>query len=580
MVVPLMLSCLIGCGGNVDHSSSYRLHDDFAHQVVIDLKDNLSTAEVEEFAHDYNLTLHPTPLYDSTREEIADLGANDRDALLDRLHKDSRVEIAEPLTEVHASMTPNDPMFKDQWGMQKVNAETAWNYTTGRGVTVAVIDTGVACYDRDGFHKLTDLQQTECVPGWNFIGNNDLAADDYSHGSHVAGTIAQSTNNGVGAVGLAHHARIMPVKVLNGSGSGSNAGVADGIRWAADHGAQVINMSLGGGPNSPIMQKSITYAISRGVTVVAAAGNSGGKIEFPGGSDGVIGVSATEPSDALAKFSCRGEGIDLGAPGTGILQQTICDGGKKKCEEYKAYNGTSMASPHVAGAAALVVSMGVSNPDKVEQYLRDSARKLDDSESSKNLYGSGILDAGAAVRLVTFKHAMWRIIALLGLTAYLGFTVKRRGTSPWNLKFLLGALIAGPGLFFFAPLVLPRSEFIVDLLARPFADMDLMLVGQSLHRWLPLATVLVPFALTTICLGHRTLRQMVAGLSVGTAAYLAAAIYLNENVSPLGHAATVIWMAANAVGCLWVARQNLDTSSSDKTADVPPTNDSAVPPAV
>src|SRR5262249_5774687 len=293
-----------------------------------------------------------------------------------------------------------------------------------------------------------DLASTECVTGWNFVTRNEHANDDQGHGTHVAGTIAQSTNNGIGGAGLAFHARLMPVKVLNESGWGTTAGGAHGIRWAAEPGAHVINLSLGGPRNSRVLQKAIDYAVSRGVVVVAAAGNTGGRVQYPGASDGVIGVSASDPDDKIAKFSSRGDGVDIAAPGVNVTQQTICNRGRDKCERFPAYNGTSMASPHVAGAAALLVSLGVTDPVAVEEQLKKSARVVDDSEGAKKLYGAGILDAGAAVARVTAEHAITRLLALLGLTLLVARWAKKKSasaTSPWRPSFLVPAMLAGPG---------------------------------------------------------------------------------------------------------------------------------------
>src|SRR5262249_36039202 len=261
-----------------------------------------------------------------------------------------------------------------------------------------------------------DLASTECVTGWNFVTRNEHANDDQGHGTHVAGTIAQSTNNGIGGAGLAFHARLMPVKVLNESGWGTTAGGAHGIRWAAEPGAHVINLSLGGPRNSRVLQKAIDEAVARGVVVVAAAGNTGGRVQFPGASDGVIGVSASDPDDKIAKFSSRGDGVDISAPGVNVTQQTICNRGRDKCERFPAYNGTSMASPHVAGAAALVVSLGVTDPVAVEDALRKGARVVDGSPEGQKLYGAGVLQAASTVEQITLRHGLVRLVALAALT--------------------------------------------------------------------------------------------------------------------------------------------------------------------
>ncbi len=163
------------------------------------------------------------------------------------LSRDPRVEHVEPMAVYRETFVPNDPLYASkQWHLRRVGAERAWSYTCGQGVTVAVIDTGIACFDKGPFSRGTDLAGTRCEGGWNFVNDTAQAADDQGHGTHVAGTIAQTTNNGVGAAGLAFCASLMPVKVLNKQGFGSVANVAEGIRFAADEGAQVINLSLGG----------------------------------------------------------------------------------------------------------------------------------------------------------------------------------------------------------------------------------------------------------------------------------------------------------------------------------------------
>ncbi|AKT36244.1 S8 family peptidase [Chondromyces crocatus] len=528
-------------------------------QIVVDARDDLDGSELLSLASSAGLTFVPTVLADQTRIHVASVPPGSEQQVMELLAKDPRVEAVEPLARVRAFFAPNDPLLKEQWHLERVGATRAWDFATGRGVTVAVVDTGIACETHGPFNKGTDLASTSCVPGWNFIANSEHASDDHGHGTHVAGTIAQSTHNGLGAAGMAFHARLMPVKVLNENGWATTASVADGIRWAADHGAHVINLSLGGPRNSKILQSAVDHALSRGAVVIAAAGNSGGAVNYPGASKGVIGVSASGQDDKIARFSSRGEEVDIAAPGVNVTQQTVCNRGRDKCERFQAFSGTSMAAPHVAGAAALVMSLGVSEPQAVEEVLRSTARVVDESEGAKKLYGAGILQAGEAVARVTQVHAAVRIVALLALTAFLARTVARKGrgsTNPWRLSFLLPALAAGPGLFFFAPWVLPRVSLPVDLLARPLADLDL-LIGLSVHRWLPLANALIPFGLTALLFGVKPLRPLVAGLAVGTAAYLTSIVVLGEAGGPLGRLALVLWCGLNAAACLWIARTNL-----------------------
>jgi serine protease len=532
---------------------------DLPGQIIVDAKDDLDDAAIDGLARDYGLTFRPTALAQQTKEELADVSVDGEADLLERLAHDPRVEGAEPLARVRAFFVPNDPLLKDQWNMERVGATRAWDFATGRGVTVAVVDTGIACENYGPFMKGTDLADTECVGGWNFVTKNEHANDDQGHGTHVAGTIAQSTNNGLGAAGIAFHARLMPVKVLSESGFGTTADVADGIRWAAEHGADVINLSLGGPRNSGVLQKAINYAISRGSVVVAAAGNTGGHVQFPGASDGVIGVSATGPDDKLAKFSSRGDGVDVAAPGVDVVQQTICNKGRDKCERFPGYSGTSMASPHVAGVAALMVGLGVTDPVAVEEAIRKGARVVDTSDGAAKLYGAGILQAATSAEHVTFMHLVTRLAALLAITLLVARAAKKRNpdaTSPWRLSYWIPALAAGPGLFFFAPWLLPRVHVAVDLLSRPLGDLDFFF-GASVHRWLPFANAAIPFALLSISFGSKRLRPWIAGLSAGTGAYLVSVAALGEAAGPFGHTALVAWCALNAVACIWIARTNL-----------------------
>jgi serine protease len=528
--------------------------------VIIDADDDLGASGLDRLREELGagfrgLGFMPTDLVERTSAAVARVSPGDVARLVARLRGDARIERVEPLAWARANFTPDDPLYKDQWHMERVGARAAWDYATGRGVTVAVVDTGIACEDHGPFTKGTDLNRTTCVGGWNFVTNDTHANDDQGHGSHVAGTIAQSTNNGVGATGLAFHAELMPVKVLNGNGWGTTADVADGIRWAADHGAHVINLSLGSPRNSSVLQAAIDHARSRGVVVVAAAGNSGGSVGFPGGSEGVIGVSATDQDDRLARFSSRGKGVDIGAPGVAVVQQTVCQGGKNKCEIFPGYNGTSMASPHVAGVAAMLVSQGVSHPDAVERILGETARKVDDSPDARARFGAGILDAASAVRVVALQQGLVRLAFVAVLTALVAAWARRKhGTrNPLTLGYALAALAAGPGLLFFAPLVLSRTSLPIDLLARPIADLDLY-VGASLHRLLPLANVLLPFGLLAVTWQFVRMRPLVAGLAVGTAAYLGSILALGQVWSPVGATLGAAWCALNAVLCLLVAR--------------------------
>jgi len=258
-------------------------------------------------------------------------------------------------------------------------------------------------------------------------------------------------------------------------------------------------------------------------------------------------------------FSSRGTGVDLSAPGVNVVQQTICNGGRDRCERFPSFNGTSMAAPHVAGAAALLVSLGVTDPQAVEAALSRSARVVDGSAEGKLLYGAGILQVDQAVERVSLTHALARLGALVLVTALVARKARRQTRAPtghWTVGYWLLALLTGPGLFFFAPWLFSRVPLAVDVLARPLADMDLLL-GPGVHRWLPLASGLLPFGITALAFGVKGLRPAIAGLAAGTAAYLLTVVALREVDTPFGFGALVAYAALNVLVCLWVARANL-----------------------
>jgi serine protease len=210
-----------------------------------------------------------------------------------------------------------------------------------------------------------------------------------------------------------------------------------------------------------------------------------------------------------------------------------------------------MAAPHVAGAAALLVSLGVTRPEAVENALLGSARHVGPARK----FGKGALDADKALRNVALRQTLARL-AFLSFAIFVLFRwVRRAGMpqTPWRPGFLGSALFAGPGLLFFAPFLLPRHNDVVDLLARPLGDWDL-LWNASLHGYLPLANVLLPFALTLVLLGVRPLRPVIAGLSTGTAAYLGAALVNGTTQSALGSVGFAVFAGANALACLVLAR--------------------------
>jgi subtilisin family serine protease len=270
------------------------------------------------------------------------------------------------------------------WGIMRVKAPSAWDFTEASGVRVAIIDTGIDSSHSDlqgkvdgGYNAITDCERVDC---WQ---------DDNGHGTHVSGTVAA---NGRGLVGVAPKARLYGVKVLDAEGSGSLSDVIKGIIWAANNGMQVANMSLGSPMPSDTMQRALRYAKARGVIVVAAAGNSGGSVGFPGAYPETIAVAASDWNDNIASFSSRGDEVKFIAPGVSIVSSAM--GG-----DYASFSGTSMACPHVAGLAALAVSQGwrgLDGPDGVLSALRKAAVPL--ASLTPQEQGFGMIDAGKLVR--------------------------------------------------------------------------------------------------------------------------------------------------------------------------------------
>jgi thermitase len=276
-----------------------------------------------------------------------------------------------------------DELLEKLWGMAKIEAQQAWAVTKGAGnVTVAVVDTGVD-YNHPDFGGRVSK-------GRDFVNNDDDAMDDHYHGTHCAGTIGAGLGNG-GVVGVAPEVKILAVKVLSASGSGSYDGVANGITYAADQHVDVISMSLGGPSSSKAIEDAVNYARSKGTLVVAAMGNDNSeRPSYPAAVPGVMPVGATTNTDTRSSFSNYGKHISVGAPGSDILS-TVPKGG------YKVLSGTSMATPHVAGLCALVKSQFPGfTADQIRQKIEASADDLGDAGFDK-FFGNGRINARKAV---------------------------------------------------------------------------------------------------------------------------------------------------------------------------------------
>ena len=485
------------------------------------------------------------------------------------------------------SSVPNDPFYGQQWNLRSINVETAWNETRGEGVTVAVIDSGVS--------RVPDLKDTEFVGGYDFVNDRVDASDDNGHGTHVAGTVAQSTNNGYGVAGVAYQAKIMPLKVLAASGGGTVADIAEAIKFAADNGADVINMSLGGGGESHLMQEAIDYAYNKGVVIVAAAGNSGQNAAgYPARYPKVIGVSALDSTGNKTPYSNYGAGVDIAAPGGltegentagGILQETVdlTTGGST----FAALQGTSMASPHVAGIAALIKASGVTEPEEITRILKESARKVE--EDPLNHFGAGHVDAGNAVQLalrgqITFRDffrwlrdngylsprfwidggavALLPKIAMVLGSYLLAWVLRNYFPFQWSFSMMSGLVAGSSGLFFL------RGFYIFDLPQWPMRvmgsslpEMGNAIAGNSLLNPI-FASVLIPTILVVLFLGHPTWKWIAIGTSIGVASCLAVSAAVSPAVWGLGSGILAQgFLGVNALLCLGLATLALKTET-------------------
>lgn len=334
------------------------------------------------------------------------------ETLADALESDRAVRYAEPNYLYGALLAPNDPSFGSQWALAKIHSTAAWDLETGSGdVIVAVIDTGI-----DESHP--DLA-AKIVAGHDFVDADADPHDLNGHGTHVAGIAAASTDNSVGIAGMDWGARIMPIRVLGADGSGSGVAITEGITWAYQHGADVLNLSLGGTSFSQAMQDAVQAAHDAGALVVAAMGNYrsyGNPTSYPAAYADVMAVAATAPDDTYSYYSQYGPHCDISAPGGEMGYLHDPDGILSTMPTYVAYmnteysnfqnydrlQGTSQASPLVAGLAALVRARAPTlGPDDVQELIERTAKDLGAVGWDPD-YGFGRIDAFAALDAMLF----------------------------------------------------------------------------------------------------------------------------------------------------------------------------------
>jgi serine protease len=391
--------------------------------------------------------------------------AIDPEAMAAAMRLRADVEFAQPRYRNHAMARPNDPLYSNQWNFPAIDMERAWDIQPGASseIVVAILDTGMAyrtitlSYDFRAFRfngrdypalgraavpfaaapELGDSGSSRFVAPRDFIWNDDVPVDLDGHGTHVAGTVGQITNNGNGVAGMAYNVRLMPVKVISGTWDdillspfeGTDDVLARGIRYAADNGAKVINLSLGrteGGP-ATLIGDALRYAVSRGVFVAIASGNTRDTGNQPNrlaqlapNIDGVVSVGAVGRTLDPAYYSSSGSFVEISAPGGdlrlsgnagGILQQTInldlletfdmppSQYGPPRADSFAYYffQGTSMATPHVSAFAALLMQQGITNPAAIEAAMKQFATDRG-APGRDDLYGHGLINPRATLR--------------------------------------------------------------------------------------------------------------------------------------------------------------------------------------
>lgn len=340
----ILVVCAVLLMGSVVFSKEEDTHE----EIVVKFKSHISE-EVKTRVRNIHGAVYSDKI-EKIRAEILKVKKNNRGRVIEELTKSGLVEYAEPNHIATISAITNDLSLASQWGMFAIDAAdstglSGWNIATGdAGVRIAILDTGMSTKHPDLVGKI--------VVSRNFSSSKTIT-DRNGHGSHVAGIAAAATNNARGVAGVGYNTSLMNVKVLGDNGSGFYSWIANGIIWAADNGADVINMSLGGASGSQVLLDAVNYAWNKGVLLVAAAGNGGvSSLSYPAAYEPIIAVAATTKTDTKPSWSNYGSWVDVAAPGLEIYSTY-------RGTSYATLSGTSMASPFVAGLAGLIWGQGI-----------------------------------------------------------------------------------------------------------------------------------------------------------------------------------------------------------------------------
>ncbi len=389
-------------------------------EVIVRYRPEANFADIINMYKQFNLNeLSYSPYSGTTRIRVpAQVQAS---FVADLLKQHPLVAFAEPNYLRSAHFIPNDPIYQYQWHLNSLIMQQVWDLTLGEGVLVAVVDSGIAYRDGDGYMPAPDLADSLIIPGYDFVNDDPSPDDDNHHGTHISGTIAQSTNNLFGGAGIAPGCPLMAVKVLDDTGYGSTTDIVDGIYYAVNNGAQIINMSLGGArvergrrrDVSTIEEEAVNYALSEGVTVICSAGNDASDLpNYPASYEATISVSACKyDQDFASAYSTYGPTVDICAPGgdrsedvnadghpDGIYQQTH-DGVDYTLFDFYFFDGTSSAAAFVSGVAALILSSAAKplTPVEVREIITSTAIDRGDPGWDQ-YYGWGLIDPLAAVQ--------------------------------------------------------------------------------------------------------------------------------------------------------------------------------------